>query len=160
MIFKGQRVMTKPFGPGTVVGFEHFSSDGKKSFIGERTHELSSSRVVVQLDKPELWMLSSESHPHPYMLRSDFVDDFKENQIMSATHALRVVYDVPNNNRGNAGPGQFVVLTTSELADLLANSFRASLTSLRHIDKRPLTAAERKENKERMDEWDMESFPV
>lgn len=159
-MFKDQRVMTKPFGAGTVLGFEHFSSDGKKSFVGERTHELASSRVVVQLDKPELWMLASESQPHPYMMRSDFVDDFKENQIMSATHALRVVYDVPNNKRGNMGPGQFIVQTTDVLADLLANSFRASLTSLRHIDKRPLTAAERKENQERMAQWDMESFPV
>lgn len=68
----GQRVMTKKFGAGTVVGFEGFTPNGKHSFVSG--HDNGYSRVLVQLDAPENWLLASESQPHPYMLRSDFVE--------------------------------------------------------------------------------------
>lgn len=68
----GQRVMTKKFGAGTVVGFEGFTPNGKHSFVSD--HDNGHSRILVKLDAPENWLLASESQPHPYMLRSDFVE--------------------------------------------------------------------------------------
>lgn len=75
MLKKGQRVLLKKFGWGTVLGFERFSSDGRKSFVGEQDHELSNSRVLVELDEPELWIGATKDHPHPYMMRSDILQE-------------------------------------------------------------------------------------
>lgn len=70
----GQRVMTKPFGPGEVLGFECFSGDGRRSLVDD--HDNGESRVLVKLDRPERWLLTSEKQPHPFMMRSDFEEDF------------------------------------------------------------------------------------
>lgn len=67
----GQRVETHKFGWGTVLGFEGFTPNGKHSFVTKLDN--GESRVLVELDAPENWLLASESQPHPYMLRSDFV---------------------------------------------------------------------------------------
>lgn len=78
---------------------------------------------------------------------------------MSATHALRVVHDIPFNHNGNMGPHSFEVKTTEVLAKCLAESFTANLITLRHLETRKLTPAERKADKQRMDAWNMEGMP-
>lgn len=65
MYTKGQRVHT-PHGPGTVLGFERFGSDGHTAPMSETDVEGSSCRVIVQLDEPGNWRGSAKGHPPHY----------------------------------------------------------------------------------------------
>lgn len=73
---KGQRVQT-PLGAGTVVGFERFTPGGFSAPLSDTDNEGSTSRVVVQLDRPENWLGTSPEHPDPYMYRSQ-LSELKE----------------------------------------------------------------------------------
>lgn len=64
----GQRVMVVPLGPGTILGFEIFVDNGNRSALTDVDD--GTGRVLVQLDVPGKWTLSSESQPHPYIYRS------------------------------------------------------------------------------------------
>jgi len=61
------RVKT-PHGPGTVIGFECFTEEGK--YAGTtRVPSNPSSRVVVELDQPENW--AGHAHGYPHYWRSE-----------------------------------------------------------------------------------------
>lgn len=63
MITKGMKVSTL-FGTGIVLGFEVRGRHGK-SLPPSDTPESSSSRVVVQLDNPEKWIMNEPGvYPH------------------------------------------------------------------------------------------------
>lgn len=68
----GQRVMVLPLGPGTILGFEIFVDNGKRSAITETDD--GAGRVLIQLDVPGKWTLASETQPHPYIYRSELQD--------------------------------------------------------------------------------------
>ena len=67
----GDRVKTKGFGEGTVVGFEKFTAAGN-SYISSAQGERD--RVLVALDNPKAWICANERNPHPYMMGSDFLE--------------------------------------------------------------------------------------
>ena len=64
-----QRVLAGHYGPGTIVGFECFGSDGKSLEPALESAPGSNSRVIVQLDNPEAWPCRTLAGPHPYMYR-------------------------------------------------------------------------------------------
>lgn len=68
MIIKGSKVTTK-FGTGTVLGFELFGPNGKSLPFSD-TPQTEGSRIVVQLDHPENWIMS-EPGVHPYFPRKE-----------------------------------------------------------------------------------------
>lgn len=67
----GDRVKTKSFGEGTVVGFEKFTGAGN-SYISSA--QGVRDRVLVALDNPKAWSLASPKQPHPWMTGSDFLE--------------------------------------------------------------------------------------
>ncbi|CAB4241053.1 hypothetical protein UFOVP228_46 [uncultured Caudovirales phage] len=67
----GDRVKTKGFGEGTVVGFEKFTAAGN-SYISSAQGERD--RVLVALDNPKAWICANARNPHPYMMGSDFLE--------------------------------------------------------------------------------------
>jgi hypothetical protein len=68
----GDRVKTKGFGEGTVVGFEHFTPAGHAVIESRPRNERT--RVLVALDNPKAWICANERNPHPYMMGSDFLE--------------------------------------------------------------------------------------
>lgn len=62
MMKVNSRVFT-PHGPGTILGFEQFDSDGMSMPI--RTEGgVGSTRVVVELDNPQNWAGHAHCYPH------------------------------------------------------------------------------------------------
>ena len=59
--------MTK-LGPGTILGFERFTRDGKKSYLVDE--DIGSNRICCRLDTPENWLLHKDGGD-PYFVRSD-----------------------------------------------------------------------------------------
>ena len=69
----GQRVSTK-LGDGEVLGFEIFFDNGRKSAISYSSFpegQVDTRRILVKLDNPSNWILSSEKQLHPYMMYLD-----------------------------------------------------------------------------------------
>lgn len=58
----GTRVFT-PHGPGTILGFEQFDSEGMSLPI-RREGSVTGSRVVVELDNPHNWAGHAHCYPH------------------------------------------------------------------------------------------------
>lgn len=56
-----------------VVAFEHFKNIKSRAILSSQYYK--NDRIVVALDNPEKWILSSPEnphpHPHPYMVWSD-----------------------------------------------------------------------------------------
>ncbi len=69
----GQRVETKKFGWGTVLGFEQFDAKGFEAPMSDVDYN-GSCRVVFKPDDPKAWQ-ATPGTPNPYMLRSDFVQE-------------------------------------------------------------------------------------
>lgn len=69
----GQRVMTKKFGMGTVLGFERFDAKGYEAPMGDVDYD-GCCRVIFKPDDPNAWK-ATPGTPNPYLLRSDFTGD-------------------------------------------------------------------------------------
>lgn len=68
-----QRVLTKKYGPGTVVGFERFTLEGQSDTPGTED-QCPRNRVLVELDDPTLWPCHTVSQLPPHFMRSDLMD--------------------------------------------------------------------------------------
>lgn len=74
MLKKGQKINTVPFGMGEVIGFERIADNLSRVDI-VNDDPGNNSRVIVKLDNTGAWILTSETSPHPYMMRSDIIGD-------------------------------------------------------------------------------------
>lgn len=63
-----QRVLAGRYGPGTIVGFERFTREGRSAEPATED-DGSNNRVIVQLDTPEAWPCRTLTGPNPYMYR-------------------------------------------------------------------------------------------
>lgn len=88
----GDRVKTKGFGEGTVVGFEKFTPSGS-SYIASTPD--ARARVLVALDNPKAWYLAHETQPHPFMMGSDFLPEMAEPRKVSVAPFVQMKPPTP-----------------------------------------------------------------
>jgi hypothetical protein len=68
----GDRLKTI-FGDGTIVCFEDHTMHRRNVKMWYSSSFSGDGRIVVALDNPANWILSSSTNPHPYMFKSDIL---------------------------------------------------------------------------------------